>query len=293
MDKDNIKFTTKELLVVINEEKFYDFINIFDFDKYVKKFTAYKFFQLMVVAQITQMESLTRISQKLKNTEEMQKNFLINEISTSQLSRKQRILTPEIFEKIFHYLIRVILARTKKQPIIRNIGKLHVIDSSTMSMCLSQYPWATFRKTKAGIRMHLRVVVTKDDIVPDKAILLPAKYADRTQMDDLVEIEPDAIYLFDRGYVDYKKFDHYCLKNLRFITRLKKNAKIEVLNQQTPDPENHIYQDSEVYLGSHVNGTKMQHPLRLIETIDHDGKMVTIVTNCYGLSGKEIADLYR
>ena len=126
-----------------------------------------------------------------------------------------------------------------------------------MSMCLSQYPWATFRKTKAGIRMHLRVVVTKDDIVPDKAILLPAKYADRTQMDDLVEIEPDAIYLFDIGYVDYKKFDHYCLKNLRFITRLKKNAKIEVLNQQTPDPENHIYQDSEVYLGSHVNGTKM------------------------------------
>ncbi len=75
MDKDNIKFTTKELLVVINEEKFYDLINIFDIDKYVKKFPANKFFQLMVVAQINQMESLTRISQKLKNTEEMQKTF--------------------------------------------------------------------------------------------------------------------------------------------------------------------------------------------------------------------------
>ena len=55
----------------------------------------------MIVAQINQMENLTRISQKLKNTEEMQKNFLINEISTSQLSRKQRILTPEMFERIF------------------------------------------------------------------------------------------------------------------------------------------------------------------------------------------------
>ena len=59
-------------------------------------------------------------------------------------------------------------------------------------MYLSQYPWATFRKTKAGIRLHLRVVVTKDEIIPDKAILLPAKHADRTQMDDMVEIEPDA-----------------------------------------------------------------------------------------------------
>ena len=224
MDKDNIKFTIKELLDVINEEKFYDLIKISDIDKYVKKFTAYKFFQLMIVAQINQMESLTRISQKLKNTEEMQKNFLINEISTSQLSRKQRILTPEMFERIFHYLVRVILARTKKQSIIRNIGKLYVIDSSTMSMCLSQYPWASFRKTKAGVRLHLRVVVTKNEIIPDKAILLPAKHADRTQMDELVEIEPDAIYLFDRGYVDYKKFDHYCLSNLSVTTRFKKNA---------------------------------------------------------------------
>ena len=73
-------------------------------------------------------------------------------------------------------------------------------------------------------------MVTKDKIVPDKAISLPAKHADCSQMDDFVEIEPDAIYLFDRGYVDYKKFNHNCLKNLRFITRLKKNAEIKVLN---------------------------------------------------------------
>jgi hypothetical protein len=113
-DKDSIKFTIKELLEVINEEKFYDLINVKDIDKYVKKFTAYKFFQLMIVAQIDQMESLNRISQKLKNKEEMQESFLLKEISTSQISRKQRILTPEMFERIFHYLVRVILARTKK-----------------------------------------------------------------------------------------------------------------------------------------------------------------------------------
>ena len=65
----------------------------------------------------------------------MQKNFLINEISTSQLSRKQRIITPEMFERIFHYLVREIHARTKK-TIIHDIGKLHVIDSSTISICV-------------------------------------------------------------------------------------------------------------------------------------------------------------
>ena len=282
-----------ELLHVINEEKFRDLINVTDIDKYVKKFSAYKFLQLMIVAHICQMESLARISQKLKNTEEIQTSFRLDGISTSQLSRKQRFLTPNMFEKIFRYLAGEVLARTKNQPIFRDIGRLHVIDSSTMSMSLSQYPWATFRKTKAGVRLHLRVVVTKDQTVPDQAILMPAKHADRTQMDELIKIDSDAIHLFDRGYVDYKKFDQYCLNHLRFITRLKKNAEIEVLNEQTPDPENLIFQDAEVYLGNKVTGTKMQHPLRLIRTVDGDGNPVTIITSCFDLTAKEIADLYR
>lgn len=293
MNKDNIKSTIKELLSVINEEKFHRLINMVDIDKYVKKFTAYKFLQVMIVAQLNEIESLTRVSQKVKNTKKIQTSFLLDGISTSQLSRKQHLLTPKVFERIFHHLVGEILARTKNQVMIRDIGRLNVIDSSTMSMSLSQYPWATFRKTKAGIRLHLRVVVTKDQTVPDKAVLLPAKHADRTQMDELVEIDSDAIYLFDRGYVDYKKFDHYCLNGLRFITRLKKNADIEVLNEQEPNPKHLIFRDAEVYLGNHMNGTKMQHTLRLIQTKDRDGNLVTIVTNCFDLTAKEMADLYR
>lgn len=293
MDKNNTNSTIKELLRVINEEKFNKIINVANIDKYVKKFTAYKFLQLMIVAQINEIKSLSHISHKLKNNEEIQTSFLLDGISASQLSRKQRILTPRMFEKIFRHLAGEILARTKNQPIFRDIGRLSVIDSSTMSMSLSQYPWATFRKTKAGVRLHLRVVVTKDQTIPDKAVLLPAKHADRTQMDKLVDIDSNAIYLFDRGYVDYKKFDYYCLNNLRFITRLKKNAEIEVLNEQAPDPENLIFQDAEVYLGNNVNGTKMQHSLRLIQTVDGDGNPVTITTSCFDLTAKEIADLYR
>jgi hypothetical protein len=92
-------------------------------------------------------------------------------------------------------------------------------------MSLSQYPWATFRKTKSGVRLHLRVVVTKDLTMPDKGVILPATHADRTQMNELVDIDSDAIHLFDRGYNDYKQFDKLCFKDVRFITRIKKNAK--------------------------------------------------------------------
>ena len=83
----------------------------------------------------------------------MQVNFILIESSTLQHLRKQRILTPDLFEKILHYLVREILARKKKQPIMTNIGKLRIIDSSTMIICLSPYPWGALRKTKAGIRL--------------------------------------------------------------------------------------------------------------------------------------------
>jgi hypothetical protein len=293
MDKNTIKSTINELLKVIDEHTFSNLINVIDLDKYVKKLTAYKFLQLLIISQLKETKSLTQMSKKLRDEEELQVQLAFDTISTSQISRKLGDLSPTLFEKIFHYLVLNIQAKMKQSPIIREIGRLHVIDSTTMSMSVSQYPWATFRKTKAGIRLHLRVVVTKELTLPDKGILLPAKHADRTQMGDLIDIDSDAIHLFDRGYIDYKQFEHLCLYDVRFITRLKKNALVEVLSEQIPQVGSPIVLDQEVFLGNSQNGTKMTHPLRLIETHDSQGNVVMIVTNCFDLSAEEIGDLYR
>lgn len=293
MDQDNTTSTINELLKVLDEKTFTNLINVIDVDKYIKKLTAYKFLELLIFAQINELDSLTHLSKQSKEEEELKVHLNLDGISTSQLSRKQCELSPKLFEKIFHHLVLKIQSQTKQVPIVRDIGRLHVIDSSTISMSVTQYPWATFRKTKAGVKLHLRVVVTKDLTVPDKAVLLPAKHADRTQMDELVDIDPDALYLFDRAYVDYKQFDNYCYEGVRFITRLKKNAEIEVMSEQTPDPKNLIYQDAEVFLGSAKSGKKMKHPLRLIKTEDKEGNQVMLLTSCFELSAKEIGDLYR
>ena len=286
MDKDITKSTINELLSVIDEEKFSKLVNTMDLDRYVKKLTMYKFFELLVISQIKDIDSLSHLSKQTKDEEEWQLQVKLDSISTSQLSRKLSSISPKVFEKVFHHLVFMIQAQMKTSPIVRDIGRLHVIDSTTMSMSISQYPWATFRKTKAGVRLHLRVVVTKDVTIPDKAILLPAKHADRTQMEELIDVDADAIQLFDRGYVDYRQFERLTHQNVRFITRLKKNAKFEVLAEQQPDPENLIFKDQEVFLGDEQNGTKMEHPLRLIETKDREGNLVVIVTSCFDLSAK-------
>ncbi|WP_094245248.1 IS4 family transposase [Aeribacillus pallidus] len=293
MDKNTTESTINELFKEIDPITFSKLINVIDVDKYIKKLTVYKFLQLCIIAQINELESLTKLAKHLKDKEELQTYLEFDAISTSQLSRKLGQLSPQLFEKVFKYLVLKIQGQMKNAPIIRNIGRLLVIDSTTMSMSLSQYPWATFRKTKAGVRLHLKVVVTKDITVPDQGIILPAKHADRTQMDELIEIDPNAIYLFDRGYVDYKQFDRLCREGVRFITRLKKNAEIEVLSERIPNPERLIYRDQMVILGNDRNHTKMTHPLRLIETVDSEGNPVIIITNCFDLSAEEIADLYR
>jgi len=293
MDNHTTQSTINELFKVLDEEKFLKIINVSNIDYYIKKFTAYNFLQLFILAQLNEAESLRDLSKRTKDQEEIQTFMDIDSISASQLSRKQSALSPRLFEKVFQHLVFEIQARMQNKSMIRDIGKLLVIDSSTMSMSFSQYPWATFRKTKAGVRIHLKVVVTKDLTIPDKAVLLPAKHADRTQMDALIDIDSNAIHLFDRGYNDYKQFDKLCFKDVPFITRIKKNAEIEILSVQAPDLENNIFLDQEVYLGNVQNGTKMAHPLRLIKTKDSEGNVVILITNCYDMSAKEIGDLYR
>lgn len=294
MDKDTTKSTLNELLKVLDEKIFLKVVNVSNLDSYIKKLTAYKFLQLFIIAQLNEKSSLKKLAKQLKDTEELHTFIQMDAISSSQLSRKQSCLTPRIFEKVFRHLAVSIQVKMKgNSPFLRDIGKLLVIDSSTMSMSLSQYPWATFRKTKAGVRLHLRVVVTKDVTLPDQAVILPAKHADCTQMNKLIDVDSDAIHLFDRGYTDYRQYDKLCDRGIRFITRLKKNAKIEVLNEQVPDVENNIFSDQEVFLGDEQNRTKMQNTLRLIRTKDSEGNEIIILTSCFDLSAKEIGDLYR
>ncbi|WP_335872309.1 DUF4372 domain-containing protein [Bacillus sp. 2205SS5-2] len=89
MDKNTTKSTISELVNVLDEKKFLQIINVPDVDRYVKKLTTYKFFQLFLIAQLTDSRSLNRLEKKAKNKKELQLFMEFDTISASQLSRKQ------------------------------------------------------------------------------------------------------------------------------------------------------------------------------------------------------------
>lgn len=292
MDKDNIKSTLTEYLIPLNHKFMLQQIQQLELDKYVKKLDSVTTTRLFIFAQLMQIQSYTDISLKLQQNKKLQQSIDLESISISQLSRKLRDLDAAFLEAVFKDLVQQLFRKLGEGKAANKLGSVHLIDASTISLCLSKYRWAEFRKTKAGVKLHLRFIHDKNGSYPDEAILTPARPADKTQMDALVVEDPNALNIFDRGYIDYRKFDLYCAKSIRFVTRLKCNADVHVIEEKPVDPSSGILREAIVTLGN-KNTYLMEHPLRLIECLDSEGNRIRILTSDFNLSVEEISDLYR
>lgn len=289
MDKDTLISSFGKWVAPINSEILQDWKRFSTIDRYTKKLTTMVFLLLFVEAQLKKRKGLRAIMREVQTDEDFQQAIGITSISAAQLSRKNNKLDPEVLQTILCDLITQ-LHRLQTPAAIR-VGPVKVIDSTTISLCLNKYKWATFRKTKAGVKLHLRVTFAEPGLVyPDKAVITSAKPADHTQMDVLID-EADATYLMDRGYLDYGKYDDYCVRGIRFVSRLKNNAIVEEVEELAALQESTILRDVKVILGK--GNKRMQHALRMVETVDSKGNSVRIITNRFDLTAEEIGDLYR
>jgi uncharacterized protein YjgD (DUF1641 family) len=289
MDKDTLLSSFGKWVAPINLNIIEDWKNTSLLDRYVKKLSTLVYLFLFIEAQLEKRTGLRSIMRALQADEDLQQALGIASISAAQLSRKNNKLDPEVLQTILCDLITQL--HRLQTPNVARIGPVKVIDSTTIGLCLKKYGWAMFRKTKAGVKLHLRVTFLEPGVVyPDKAIITPAKPADHTQMDVLID-EADATYLMDRGYLDYGKYDDYCQRGIRFVSRLKNNAIVEEV-EELPTPEDaKVGRDVKVILGK--GNKRMKHALRMIETTDSHGRPVRIITNRFDLTAEEIGEMYR
>src|SRR5690606_22547180 len=140
--------------------------------------------KIMLFAQLHETESLHAISDALLD-EDFQKVVGFESISASQLSRKNNELDPSVLATIFLDLVNQIRTHNHQSKILM---PLKIIDSTTLPLNLTNYKWATFRKTKAVVKLRLRLVfMGKDNVYPDKAIMTTADEHDRNQLEVLVD----------------------------------------------------------------------------------------------------------
>src|SRR5699024_9138427 len=141
----------------------------------------------------------------------------IESISKSQLSRKNGDIPPEIFQIILHHLIQKLHQVLGPKKAEKALRKLNLIDSSTISMCISQYELSDLRETKARVKMNTSSNFCDGISYPNNMIPTPSRPADETQLGALSVPYKDGLTVFDPGYFNFIRCDVYCDNGIRFV----------------------------------------------------------------------------
>ena len=195
---------------------------------YTKKLHIDSFLKLFVFAQLNEIESLRAVNETLFS-DDLQQVTNLESISFSQLGRRLNQVPTDVFQQVFLDLVAQIHKKTNFEQRRKTTTLLKIIDSSTLPLNLNNHKWAEFRKTKSGIKLHLRLFfLEKGCSYPDKAVLTNAKEYARVQLEVLID-DKECMYVFDRVYLDYERFDCMTYDGYFFVSRLRKNAIIRVL----------------------------------------------------------------
>uniref|UniRef100_UPI000489CB6D IS4 family transposase n=1 Tax=Aneurinibacillus terranovensis TaxID=278991 RepID=UPI000489CB6D len=273
MDKNTRKSSFSKWISPINLQNLFELVELHKQDIYTKKLTTEAYIKLLLFSHLQETESLHALSDALLDTD-LQKTVGFESISVSQLSRKNNSVEPAILSCVFLDLVQKI--QGFHQKIVKTMP-LKIIDSSTLPLNLTHYKWAKFRKTKAGVKLHLRLVfMDKNTAYPDKAIITTTKEHDRGQLEVLVD-DKEAMYVFDRGYVDYERFDRMTDDGYFFVSRLKKNAVIHEIHSFSLSKEGTVLSDRMVYIGTTQN--RAENTFRILEVVDTKGNNLRLITN--------------
>ncbi|MFU0789866.1 MAG: IS4 family transposase [Virgibacillus proomii] len=287
MDKITPKTSFGQWFSSINLQQFEENVKTMKLDYYTKKLTTESFLKLLLFAQLEEVESLHELNACLFD-DQLQNEIDLDSISISQLSRRLNGMNPELFQGLFLDLVSQIHTQT-------HYPKLHmplkIIDSTTLPLNLTNHSWAEFRKTKAGVKVHLKLIfMAKGTSYPEKAVLTNAKEHDRSQLEVLVD-DKECMYVFDRGYLDYERLDRMMDDGYFFLTRLRKNASIRAVYDFKLPEDSTVLSNQMVLIGTPQN--RAENYFRLIKVEDTKGNILQLITNRFDWSAEEISEMYK
>lgn len=168
---------------------------------------------------------------------------------------------------------------------------VYAFDATVIDLCLSVYPWAPFRQTKAAIKLH--TLLDLRGAIPSFLHITDGKTHEVNVLDDL-PIETGAIYLLDRGYLDFARLYAMHLAHAFFITRAKSNTKFKRRYSHPVDRiKTNVLCDQTGVLTVFYSSKDYPAPLRRVVVRDDAGKRIVFLTNNFALAPETIAALYR
>jgi hypothetical protein len=259
----------------------------------VRRFSCRDQFLVMAFAQLTYRESLRDVEACLSALPDRLYHMGIRgKVSRSTLADANETRDWRIYADFAQGLITEARRLYAGEPLdVELEHTVYALDSTIIEFCIELFPWAQFQGHVAGVRLH--TLLDLRGSIPAFARITPGAFRDSHMLDVLVP-EPGSIYVFDRGYLDFKRL--YRLHQCRaiFVTRTKKNQKLRRLYSHPVDRSTGLVCDQTVVLALAASAAKYPEKLRRVRFKDlQSGRGYVFITNDFRLPALTIAKLYQ
>jgi len=287
------KLVFPQVMALLPWRRFQTCVERYHGDKKTTTLTTQEFFKIMVFTQITGLESLSSTVLCLNALSSQYYHFGIRSKTTkSNLAHANNKRNWKIFYDFAQILIKEVTKLYHNDPIKLDINEgVYALDSTTIDLCLTLFPWAHFRKTKSAIKMH--TMINLKGKIPDFILISTGKMRDVNAMDH-IDWEPGCWYIMDRGYLDFERLYHIHQCQAWFVTRSKKNTQYKRVYSKKVDKSKGILCDQKVRLTG-TNALK-DYPelIRRIKFIDGEtGKRLVFLTNNMLVDAVTITQVYK
>jgi hypothetical protein len=287
------KYVFAQLIEFLPQKTFQRIVMKYQGDKYIKSFSCWNQLLIMMYGQLSGCESLRELV--CITTAHAPKSYHLgfgkSLITRSNLAKANANRDCKIFEE-FAYKMISIAQRKRITKEFEISGRFYAFDSTTVDLCLNLFWWASFRKTKGGIKVHtLYDVVTQ---IPTFLHITEAKVHDMNAMDE-IPYEPNAYYIFDRGYFDLARLFTINLIGSNFIIRERGQLQYEIIEgEDLLEGSDNILYDQTIRLTGLQTRKKYPVLLRRVGyySVEHK-RTFTYLTNNFGISARFIALLYK
>jgi hypothetical protein len=260
----------------------------------VKEFKCADRFRVMSFAQLTYRESLRDIEACLRAMQPKLYHMGIHgSVSRNNLSNANEKRDWRIYAEFAQLLIAEARTLCAEEDLAVDLdASVYALDSTTIGLCLSMFPWARFRKRKGAVKMH--TLLNLRGSIPEFILISDGKLHDVNVLDYLVPA-PGAYYLMDRGYLDFARL--YEIKNCQafFVTRAKNNFTFKRRYSRPVDKATGVICDQTVTLTNFYPAKAYPEPLRRIKFRDPEdpSSLLVFLTNDFTLPALAITKLYK
>ena len=282
-----------QLIEFLPHQEFQKCVARYGGDRYLKNLSCWDQYLAMAFAQLTYRESLRDIEACLRSVSgKLYHMGFRGKVARSTLADANEARNWRIYADFAQVLIAIARPLHARDPIGVDLEQsLYALDSTTIDLCLSLFPWAKFRRRKAAVKMH-----TLLDLHGNIPTFIRVTSGDVHDVNILDEIMPEAgaFYVMDRGYIDFERLFVFTLSSAFFVVRTKSNVLLQRRYSHPVDKSTGVRSDQTVILTSFESVSVYPDALRRVSYFDTEtNKRLKFLTNNFVLPALTIAQIYK